>query len=414
MARRAMLIVSGLLLAACGGGHSVDGGKTTLVYSGVFAGENGTEAGNFTVNVTVEDSSGTGSFRVNGAAKAFTALTYTGTTVVATGGGFSFTGNVSDSFVTGSYTSTTGGGLFTGLRDFGAAPLSFCGTHIGTRNGIPIAGPFTFVQGNGVRRGVFTTVLSEPFRGVLTSPSNVSAVALDTLTGSATVDVVSSSFTGSYAMAAGDTGLSAGVACPSSIGAASGSVFDGVLGGFTGVEKGNLNFDLSSNGLGSTGSYTIGSVTKQFLAVISGVNNEVAAFDSTYRVIASLDTATISGFYSNGQTVAGRVAALHRLGNTPSQAYCGNHSQGVGGAFSFVVRGDSTLFGLYTGGSLASSFQGEVTGRPGDFGALETEAGPVTILPTPGTGGGAGSFGGFWDHTASGGTSGTLTGVTCP
>ena len=413
MARRAAFFVCGLLLAACGGGSQpTGGGKTTLVYSGVFAGENGTEAGNFTVNVTVEDSSGTGAFRVNGLLKAFTSLSYNGTTVVANAPGFSFTGSVTDSAVDGSYTSGTGGGLFTGLRDFGTAPLTFCGTHIGTRIGIPIAGPFTFVQGNGVRRGVFTTVLDEPFRGVLRSSSSASAVTLDTLNGSATVNVASSLFTGSYAMAAGDTGLAAGAACPSSTGPAAGSVYDGVLGSFTGAELGNLTFSLSSNGLGSTGSYTIGAVTTQFLSVISGVNNEVAAFDSTYRVIASLDTATISGLYSSGAVVAGRVAALHRLGNTPSQGYCGTHNQGVGGAFSFVVRGDSTLFGLYTGGSLASSFQGEVTGKPGDtLSVLETEAGPVTVLPTPGN---PGSFGGFWDHTASGGTAGSLTGVTCP
>ena len=158
--------------------------------------------------------------------------------------------------------------------------------------------------------------------------------------------------------------------------------------------------------MGSTGSYKIGCVARTFLAVISGVNSQVAAFDSTFRLIASLDTATISGNYSSGGSVAGRVAALHRVGVTPLDAYCGGNS--LGGAFSFVVRSDSTLFGLYTGGSIASAFQGDVTGKPGDFGQFETEPGPVTILPSPG------SFGGVWDHTATGGTSGTVSGVSCP
>jgi hypothetical protein len=256
---------------------------------------------------------------------------------------------------------------------------------------------------------VFTSVLSDPFRGLLRSTSTQTAVTLDTLTGNASLAVLTNSFTGSYGMANGDTGQVAGIACPAAVIPPSGSIYDGVLGSFSGAELGSLSFSLSSTGVGSTGTYKIGSIVKSFLAVISGVNNQVAAFDSTYRVIASLDTATISGQYSSGGVVAGRVAALHRAGTTPLDAYCGSHS--LGGAFSFVLRvagTDSTLFGLYTGGSIASAFQGEVTGRPGDLGQFETEPGPVTILPSPG------SFGGFWDHSGTGGSSGTVSGVSCP
>lgn len=414
MSRCATLLVCSLLLAACGSGHPLDDGKTRLVYDGVFAGEDGTEAGSFNVTLIVEDSSGSGTFRVNGVTKSFSTLTYDGDTVVASGQSYAFTGAVDDSTVTGSYAGPTGGGLFTGLKSFNgsAAPKSYCGTHIGTRNGIPIAGPFAFVVGNGVRRGVFTTVLSEPFRGLVRSSAATSAVSLDTLSGAADLTIQPASFTGSYAMAAGDTGLVAGNICKTGFVLPNGTVFDGVFGNFAGTVLGNFFFNLSSTGVGSTGTYTVdtvGGATRPFLAVISGVNNQVAAFDSGYRVIASLDTATIEGTYTDNGGIAGRVAALHRLGSTPSQGYCGQHS--LGGAFAFLVRGDSTLFGLYTGGSLGAAFQGVITGKPGDFGQLETETGAVTILPTPGN---PGSFGGFWDHSATGGTSGTLTGVTCP
>jgi hypothetical protein len=258
---------------------------------------------------------------------------------------------------------------------------------------------------------VFTTVLDDPFRGLIRSTLATTSVFLDTLTGTATVTTQPTSFTGNYAMAAGDTGLVEGSVCKTSVATGNGSVFDGVFGNFAGTSVGSLVFSLSSTGVGSTGSYKVGSVAKPFLAVISGVNNQVAAFDSTFRIIASLDTATIEGHYSSGGSIAGRIAALHRLGSTPSDSYCGSHSQGAGGAFAFVVRGDSTLFGLYTGGSFGAAFQGVVTGKPGnDLAALETEPGPVTILPDPGS---PGSFGGFWDHSGTGGTSGTLTGPTC-
>jgi hypothetical protein len=404
----ALVLVSALLLAACGGGDQITTPKTTLSYSGVFAGEDGTEAGSFSVTVVVEDNSASGTFVVNGSAHPFASGSYNAPDVTASGSGFIFTGSVTDSAVTGSYESPTGGGVFTGLRNFPGSPSfpSYCGTHIGTNAGVPLAGPFVFLTGNGVRRGVFTSVLSDPFRGSARSPSTATAITLDTLTGNASLIVLGTTFTGNYAMASGDTGQMAGGVCQTGVGPSTGSIFDGVLGSFSGIDLGSLNFQLRSDGVGSTGSYKIGAVAKPFLAVISGVNNQVAAFDSTYRIIASVDTATVSGRYSSGGAVAGRVAALHRVGSTPLEAYCGGNS--LGGAFSFVVRPDSVLFGLYTGGSLASAFQGEVTGKPGDFGQFESEPGPVTILPSPG------SFGGVWDHTATGGTSGTVSGVSCP
>jgi hypothetical protein len=404
----APVLVSALILAACGGGDQITTPKTTLSYSGVFAGENGTESGSFSVAVVVEDNSASGTFNVNGTAHSFTSGSYNTPNVTASGSGFIFTGSVTDSAVSGSYESPTGGGVFTGLRNFPGSPSfpSYCGTHIGTNAGVPLAGPFVFVTGNGVRRGVFTSVLSDPFRGLIRSASTATAITLDTLTGNASLTMLANTFTGNYAMASGDTGQMEGHVCPTGVGPSIGSIFDGVLGSFSGTELGSLNLQLRSDGVGSTGSYKIGAVAKPFVAVISGVNNQVAVFDTTYRIIASVDTATVGGRYSSGGAVAGRVAGLHRVGSTPLDAYCGGHS--LGGAFSFVLRPDSVLFGLYTGGSLASAFQGDVTGKPGDLGQFETEPGPVTILPDPG------SFGGFWDHSATGGTSGTLTGSSCP
>jgi hypothetical protein len=406
------------LLAACGGGQQITSPKTTLTYAGVFAGENGTEAGSFSVSIVVEDSTGTGKFVVNGTSHDFTTLVYSGSTVTASGSGFTFTGPVTDSAVSGTYTSGTGGGLFTGLRAFGATPTSFCGTHIGTQeNGVPIAGPFAFVEGNGQRRGVFTSVFEDPFRGVLSSSSSATAVTLDTMSGAASLVVLTTTFTGNYAMASGDTGSAAGSLCRTTVTPPSGSVFDGVIGSFTGVEIGSMNFTLSSTGVGSTGSYSIdpdgaagplAPVSRPFLAVISGVASEVAAFDSTYRVIVTLNADEAEGQYSSNGSLGGLVAALQRTGGTTSEAYCGNQTVG-NGAFSFLFRSDSTLYGVYTGGSSSSTFQGLVTGKPGDdLAQLETEAGTITVLPA------VGSFGGFWSHSASGGTDGTLSGASCP
>ena len=64
--------------------------------------------------MVVEDSSGSGSFVVNGSTKAFSSISYDGTSIVATGQGFVFTGAADDSTISGSYTSPSGGGLFTG------------------------------------------------------------------------------------------------------------------------------------------------------------------------------------------------------------------------------------------------------------------------------------------------------------
>jgi hypothetical protein len=409
MSRPASLLLFGLLCVAC---SEPTANLTKLTYGGVFAGADGTEAGNFSVQLVVENSAGSGTFIVNGDHKSFSSITYDPASgaVVATGAGFIFTGTADAATLNGDYASPNGGGLFTALRKTSTvSPVSYCGTHIGTHLGDPIAGAFAFVQGGGTRRGVFTSVMDDPFRGELTSSSTAGPVTLDTLSGDASLTVAAGGFTGSYAMDAGDTGQVAGSPCRNSVTSPIISIFDGVIGSFDGTELGSLAFNLSSTGLGSTGTYKVGGVAKAFLAVISGVNNQVAAFDNGFRIIASLDTATIEGKYAKTGSIAGRIAALNR-GAQQNDLYCGTHS--LGGAFAFVVRTDSKLFGLYTGGTPGSAFQGEVTGQPGDdLGQLETEAGAVTILPTPGN---PGSFGGFWDHSGTGGSTGTLTGSTCP
>ena len=128
---RAALLVSGLLLAACGAESRITTPKTTLSYSGVFAGEDGTEAGSFSVTVVVEDSTASGNFVVNGASHSFTSGAFDGTDVTASGAGYIFAGTATDSAVAGGYESASGGGLFTGLRRFTgitgqatAAPIS--------------------------------------------------------------------------------------------------------------------------------------------------------------------------------------------------------------------------------------------------------------------------------------------------
>ena len=406
-----LTLLLGLPLAACGGSYSSSGpAKTTIGFTGVFAGENGTEAGRLTANVVVEDSSGTGSFVVNGSTKAFTSISYDGTSIVATGQGFVFTGAADDSTISGSYTSPSGGGLFTGLTKVGGtAPTAYCGTHIGSKNGVPVAGPFAFVQRSGTRLGVFTSVLGDPFRGVLHAANSSGPVTLDTLTGSATVAVSASNFSGAFLMAGGDSGAVAGSTCPTSVGTSLGSIVQGVFGNFNGTEQGDFSFNLSSTGVGSTGSYKVGGVARAFLAVISGVGNQVAAFDTTFRVLGALDSTSMEGSYSKGSSIGGILAGLPLATGDTVAKYCGTTNPGGSlGSFAFVVRSDSTLFGLFTGGN-GSSFQGTVSGKPGDNAStMEGQTGTATVLPS------VGSFGGFYDFSSTGGPGGSVTGVTCP
>jgi hypothetical protein len=412
MSRCATLLVCSLLLAACGGSSSNEPAKTTIVFGGVFAGENGTESGRLTANVVVEDSSGTGSFVVNGSTKAFSSISYDGTSIVATGSGFVFTGTADDSTISGGYTSPTGGGLFTGLRKVGGtAPTTYCGTHIGSKNGVPVAGPFTFVQRGDTRLGVFTSALGDPFRGVIHAANSTGPVTLDTLIGSAAVAVSGGNFAGAFLMAGGDSGAVAGSTCPTSVGTSLGAIMQGVLGSFDGSELGDFSFNLSSTGVGSTGSYRVGGLARNFVAVISGVGNQVAAFDTTFRVIATLNTDTLEGSFKNqGTGLGGSIAGLN-LHGAGFDAFCGvQQGGGLGsGVFSFLALSDSTIFGLYTGGSATDPFQGLVTGNSGNDAALmEGQPVPMTVLPA------AGGFGGVFDFTASGGPNGTVTGGLCP
>lgn len=411
---RSILILAVPLLlvatSACGG-DSTGGNSTSIVYNGVFAGDKGTESGSFAATVVVEDSSGTGFFVANGTRQNFSTIIYDSTSFSGTGGGYTFVGTVSDSGVYGTYSSAGGTGRFIALsRLSGVTTTSYCGTHIGTHLGVPIAGPFAYLQQGSNRRGVFASVLGDPFKGVLkASPGGGPTVLLDTLTGSA--DVVSSvaSFSGTYATAAGDTGAVAGPTCPSSPGVPVGSIYNGVLGSYDGVESGEFDFNITSTGVGSTGSYTVGGVAKNFLAVISGVNSQVAGFDSTFRVIATIATDTVEGTYTNqGSGAAGKLGGLN-LHGTNTEAWCGTNSGGgIGnGAFSFLMRPDSSIFGIFTGGAKADLFQGLVTGSIGnDASSMEGVGGPVSVLAS------VGAFSGV--YPLAGGGTGTVTGALCP
>jgi len=409
MSRSASLLALGLLVAACG---SPTVQNTELEFGGVFAGEDGTEAGNFSVTLVVENSSGTGAFLVNGDRKTFSSIVYDPANGAfnGTGSGFTFTGAVDGLDLDGTYTSPTGGGLFTGMRKTSTInPITYCGAHIGTDVGVPIAGPFVFVDGGGNRRGVFTSVLDDPFRGALSSPSSAGPVTLDTLSGDASLAVTSTAFTGVYAMDGGDTGSVQGIRCRTTVVSPIISVMEGVIGSFNGAELGDFTFNLSSTGIGSSGTYTIGGVGTPFLAVVSGVGNQVAGFDTDFRFIGSLDTTTVSGTYAKTGSVAGRVAGLLAQGQAVEK-YCGQTTLGGPfiGAFSFIIRADSALFGLYTSG-VGATFQGDVSGVAyTDTATMEGQTGQVVILPSPG------SFGGLFDFSGAGGPVGAMTGGSCP
>ncbi len=413
--RRSLLVLAVPLVilgaAACGS-DSTGGNSTSLVYNGVFAGDKGTESGSFSATVVVEDSSGSGFFVANGTRTNFATIIYDSTSFSGTGGGYTFVGAVTDSGVYGTYAGTGGNGRFVALpRLAGVTTTSYCGTHIGTHLGVPIAGPFAYLQQGSNRRGVFASVLGDPFKGGLrASPGGGPGVVLDTLTGSADVVSAIASFSGTYATAAGDTGAVAGPTCPSSPGVPVGSIYNGVLGSYDGVESGEFDFNITSTGVGSTGSYTVGGIAKNFLAVISGVNSQVAGFDSTFRVIATIATDTVEGSYTNqGSGSAGKIAGLN-LHGTGTTAWCGAQTGGGGlgnGAFDFLLFPDSTIFGLFTGGTPSDGFQGLVTGSAGnDASTMEGQAGAVTVLPS------VGGFSGVFP--LPGGGTGTVAGGLCP
>ncbi len=394
MSRIAPLLLLAALVAACGG-DPVGSYKTEIVFGGVFAGDSGTEAGNISVTLVVEDMNGSGSFVVNGVPHPFASLTYQGSAVVASGAGYVFTGTIAGDTVSGTYTSTSGGGLFTGLKKVGSAAVtSYCGTHIGTNLGVPIGGAFAFVQSGSTRRGVVTSVLDDPFRGYLRTVG--SSTELDGFTGTIDLAVTGGTFGGHYDMTSGDLGNTEGGVCRSSVTSPILAALEGVLGSYDGNTHGSLLFNLSSTGLGSTGSYTVGGVGSPFLAVISGVGSDIAAFDTDFRVIVSQDADEASGTYASGGAVDGLVATLLRNNGQTNQLYCGNHTADLGGAFSFIVRSDNRLFGLYTGG-VGSAFEGVIRGAPGDNTSTMSSVGdPVTILPT------GDAFGGLWDWSTLG------------
>ncbi|MBK9068565.1 MAG: hypothetical protein IPL76_17090 [Gemmatimonadetes bacterium] len=410
--RARLVLLTAALLAACGGGDSTGSSKTTLVYGGVFAGEDGTEGGNFTINIVVEDSAGSGTFVVNGDPKTLSSLDVSGTSFAATGAGYTFTGTVDDTTLSGTYTSASGGGLFTGLRRLpGTTVTAYCGTHIGTRNGVPMAGAFAFAERGSSRRGVFTSVLDDPFRGYLRGTVGNPAVSLDTLAGTAVVATTGpGGFTGSYAMVAGDTGQTSGSVCRSNVASPILSVIEGVLGSFDGAEVGDFSFSLSSTGLGSSGSYKLGGIARNFLAVISGVNNQVAAFDSTLRFIGDLDTTTVSGKYSKGGSIAGRAAGL-ATDTMAFEKFCAQttfYNRPEIGSFAIIVRSDSALFGLYTGGT-GNAFQGDVQGVRGvdSLTSMEGQSGLVVIIPS------VGNLAGYFDLLDDA-NDGTMSGGNCP
>ena len=402
---RQAALLSLALLVACGGSERTGGAPLSVAYGGVFMGNDGTEGGNLSLTLRPEDGTGSGTLVVNGAVKSLTAVSFDSLnhdTVSAAGAGYAFTGSAADTLISGSYTSATGGGLFVVARKPASGSLtSYCGTHIGSRSGVPIAGGFGFVQSGGNRYGVFSSVLSQPFRGYLRSLGG-NAVELDTLNGTGAVAVAGTGFTGSYATVAGDTGSVEGALCRSSVTSPILTVYQGVLGSYDGGKLGSLSFSLSSTGLGSSGSYKVGSVAKAFLAVVSGVGNKFAAFDSAFQFIGALDTTTMSGTYARTGAVAGRLAGLNQLAGDSLTLFCGaQDNNGVSGAFAFVQRDSTTIYGLFTGGT-DTTFQGDVTGSAGnDNATMQGQPGPVTVLPS------GGSFAGV--HPG-----GTLSGTLCP
>lgn len=189
-------------------------GPVSTVFEGVIAGNDGLESGTLSLTLN-DDGTGSGSFKIGANTVNLATVGTTGSTLSATGGGYTFTGTVSGIFIDGSYTGGTAGGLMAAAEKAGQTTLVlFCAAH---DNGGGVAGVFAFVYNattNAVR-GAWTSGVGSAFAGVLSGFTGDDAAVMSGHTGTVTIlpNLQSGSVSGFFDLDSGEAGDISGPEC---------------------------------------------------------------------------------------------------------------------------------------------------------------------------------------------------------
>jgi hypothetical protein len=143
-------------------------GPVTTAFEGVMAGTDGVESGTLSLLLN-DDGTGSGSFKIGANTVNLTSVGTTGTTLNASGGGYTFTGTVSGIFIDGAYTGGAAGGLMAAAEDDGSTSLvAYCAAHDA---GGGVAGVFAFMLNTTTNavRGAWTsgTGVGAAFKGII-------------------------------------------------------------------------------------------------------------------------------------------------------------------------------------------------------------------------------------------------------
>lgn len=194
-------------------------GALTTVFEGIIAGNDGTESGS--ISLTLDDEGGgEGSFKIGTNTVTLTAVATTGSTLTASGGGFSFLGSVNGIYIDGSYTGGAAGGLMAAAEKAGQTTLvQFCAAHDA---GGGIAGIFAFVLNTSTNavRGAWTsgTGVGAAFKGIISGFAGDSAGVMSGHSGTVTIlpDLQNGTVGGFYdfTVSTGESGSMSGPVCP--------------------------------------------------------------------------------------------------------------------------------------------------------------------------------------------------------
>ena len=409
------IVAAGLMLGACSS-STTENGPATDNFIGVFAGDNGVVRGRVAFAIKDDSSSATGVYNLNGTDRTFTSVVVDNGQVVASDGAIvAFTGAITPENISGTFDGPALAGIFTALSASSATgATAYCGAHVGYSNlGQPAGGVFAFVSKGSEIRGVITTVNGR-LRGFLTNPGGT--LVIDTVAATTALNVAAGNFTGGYDAVLGDNALAGGDVCPGTPPNPTLDEITGVYGtnsGETSNEFGSLSINLSSNGVGSDGHFTDSTGTHGFDQIISGPGNRVFMFATGHSLLGTLSSGSLTGDSFDAASKSGLFAGVVRTTGDVVTSYCGTHTGTfagggqVRGSYAFLVIGASGLSGIYTSDNVNFD-PGFVGGDAGGTDATMGGQAGVSVLPD------VAGFGGFYDFSATGGPSGTLSGTLCP
>jgi hypothetical protein len=187
----------------------------TTVFLGVIAGNDGAETG--TIQLTLkDDGTGSGGFNLGGATVPFSSVGTTGNTMIASGGGYTFTGTVNGIFIDGSYSGGPSGGLMAAAEDNEVTTLvPFCAAH---DNGGGVAGVFAFIYNASTNavRGAWTSGGGSAFKGIVSGFTGDDAGVMSGHTGTVTIlpNLGNGTVSGFFDLDSGEAGDITGPVCP--------------------------------------------------------------------------------------------------------------------------------------------------------------------------------------------------------